>query len=500
MKKALCIILTLLLLPLCALGDEAAFVMAGFDDAEVGRDWSSNLFFARMQERTGVAFTYQQYSNAAQWTSAKAAMKAGAEMPDVLFKAELTTTECIDMLQNGALIDLAPYLDACCPNLSALLKKYPDVRDDITLPDGRIVSLPYITTNPQQNCVWINQNWLSALRLNMPGTAEELTAVLRAFKTGDPNRNGKADEVPLSFIGPFDLKFLGHAFGLVANDYNLRCEDGTVTFVAKGETYRAFVTWLRDLYAEGLIDKNGFYTVDTMRKVSDSKAAVTYGALLNTMTANVLPVDWTKQYAVLPPLEYEGKRVYRDFAGKTLRGTFAVTSACKNPEAMLRWVDTLYGEEGAILAAQGIQGTDYIIDGDGTWRMADEEAMRDNSYVASITISSGGTPPGVSPDNFQRRYNDDTVAYVSSQIDIVNASAVRPFPAYALTKAQEAEIAPLQNKIGLYVDMSLANFVLGETPLTDEAFAEYEQTLDEYGLSAFVAFWQNIVDTQAKER
>lgn len=40
---------------------------------------------------------------------------------------------------------------------------------------------------------------LDALKLETPEHIEELTEVLRAFKTGDPN--GKADEVPLE-IGP----------------------------------------------------------------------------------------------------------------------------------------------------------------------------------------------------------------------------------------------------------------------------------------------------------
>ena len=34
----------------------------------------------------------------------------------------------------------------------------------------------------------------------MPTTTEELKEVLIAFKTDDPNGNGKADEIPLSFI------------------------------------------------------------------------------------------------------------------------------------------------------------------------------------------------------------------------------------------------------------------------------------------------------------
>ena len=45
--------------------------------------------------------------------------------------------------------------------------------------------------------VWINQEWLDTLSLEMPTDPESLYDVLVAFKTGDPNGNGTSDEIPL---------------------------------------------------------------------------------------------------------------------------------------------------------------------------------------------------------------------------------------------------------------------------------------------------------------
>ena len=60
----------------------------------------------------------------------------------------------------------------------------------ITLPDGSIAALPYITETPMQNYLWINQAWLKSLGLSMPTTAQELVDVLTAFRDRDPNKNG----------------------------------------------------------------------------------------------------------------------------------------------------------------------------------------------------------------------------------------------------------------------------------------------------------------------
>ena len=492
-KRFLCLFLALML-PCVALAD---YVMAGFDPENTYRDWNTNLFMKRMQEKTGVVFTYQQYKDAAQWKLAKASMTESSDLPDVLFKAELSDAECIDLFEKGVLIDLAPYLDAYCPNLTAILNANPEYRDAITLPGGQIVALPYISEQPLQNVLWINREWMDTLRLQMPTTAEELTEVLRAFRERDPNRNARQDEVGLAFIGSFDLKFLAHAYGLTANDFNLFARDGKAYFMPLEENFRPFVEWLRDLYAEKLIAADGFNTSDQMRKVEKADAVNVYGSVLTTMVSNFLPTEWLTKYVAMPPLTYNGTQVYRSFAGNVFKGTFAVTSQCENVEEMLRWVDLFYTEEISILAGSGLANVDYLVDGDGTWRITD--AAADNMYFTGDTlIVSGSTVPGTSSDSFQRRFHEPAVRFVSEQAEIVNAVATRPFPYFTLSYAQEAVVGPLQAKIGRYVDESILHWVTGEEPITDESFAAFESTLNEMGLQEFMAFWQDVLDAQKK--
>lgn len=495
LKRFFCLFLALML-PCMAL---AEYTMAGFDPENTYRDWNTNLFFQRMEEMTGVDFTYQQYKTAESWAAAKNQMTAGdANLPDVLFKAELSHAETIDLLDRGVLVDLKPYLALYCPNLTAVLDSNPEYWDAITLPDGRIGALPFISEQPLQNGVWLNQTWLDYLKLPMPTTAEELTTVLRAFRERDPNQNARADEIPLAFIGAFDLKFLGHAYGLVANDYNIFVENDEVRFMPLEENFRPFVEWLHDLYAEGLIDQDGFNTSDTLRAVSDADKTNVYGGAITTMMSNFLPSDWLMNYNLMQPLTYEGEQVYRSFIGHVQGGTFAVTTGCKNVGEILSWVDRIYTEEISILGTVGQENVDYVIDGDGTWRLTD--ASQNNTMFSSdVIIYSGGTAPGISNDAFQQRYTETVVRHVSSQAELINEVAERPFPYYALTYAQQEEIAPLQRNIGVYVDTCMSRWVLGELEISDETFAEFENTLNEMGLKDFMAFWQSIYDIQCKD-
>jgi len=475
--------------------EKTIFVMAGFDDTEY-RTWANNQFFIRMEELTGVSFAYQQYKSLDAWTQAKEQMTAEGEMPDVLFKGALTGAECISLREKGVLIDLKPYLAEYAPNLWAILQQHPEYLSAITLPDGSIAALPYISTLPVQNYIWINTAWLETLHLEEPTTAEEFVNVLTAFLEKDPNKNGKNDEIPLGFMGPFDLKFLAHAFGLIANDYNVFARDGKACFMPLEENYRLFVTWCRDLYQAKLLDQDGFLLSSTLRTVTDSDAAETYGAIITPVAADVFRTTWGQEdYSVMLPLAYEGQRIYRDFAGPLLRGAFAVTCACKDPAAMLQWVDHLYTEEGAILASVGKENVDYLIDGDDTWRMTESARNSSAYYSAETLIDGGATSPGILAEAFQRRFGGGAkLKKMLEKQAQFRGYAEMPFPYYCLTAEQQEQIDALQAEIGLYVDMQLARWVLGEEEISDASFSAFEAHLNDLGLPAFLEFWQSVLD------
>lgn len=474
-----------------------AYTLAGFDDTAM-RQWETNHFFIQMQEWTGISFAFQQYTDEKAWKEAKASWTRQSDLPDALFKASLTPAECIELIQREVLIDLKPYLKDYAPNLWSILEGRPEVLEAITLPDGSIAALPYISVVPVQNYIWVNQQWLDNLRLSVPTTWEEFTQVLEAFKTRDPNRNGKSDEIPLGFLGPFDLKFLAHAFGLISNDFNIFSDNGTVKFMPLEENYRLFVTWCRDLYTAGLLDQNGFSTVDSFRRVTDSNAAPTYGAILTTAPSSLFRVSWSDQYTVMAPLVYDGAQIYRDFFGPVQRGTFAVTSACEHPEEMLRWVDTLYTEKGAILASSGRENIDYFVDGDGSWRLTEDAQNNSSMFVAVSLMDGGATMPGMPAEDFLMRFSgqsEQSKANYAKQKEIY-AFCRMPFPYTYLTADQEKEISALQSEIGAYVDLQLARWVLGEEEISDASFEAFASTLNELGLPAFLAFWQDILDNR----
>ena len=125
---------------------EGAYSMAGFDGDSTNHVWETNLFFQRMEERTGVTFTFDQHIDYEEWTKVKAAYLSGErEVPDVLFKAGLTGSETQAMLDKGLIIDLKPYLEQYAP-CGSCSRSIPSGRRPLPCPAGRLPHCPTSTS------------------------------------------------------------------------------------------------------------------------------------------------------------------------------------------------------------------------------------------------------------------------------------------------------------------------------------------------------------------
>ena len=491
-RRAFCCLICLLLALAPAAMAEGNFVMAGYDGEGSTHDWNTNGFFVRMQERTGLTFTFDQYTSLEKWQEAKDAMFApGGELPDVLFKAALTTPELIRYSDSGQLIDLGPLLEENAPNLWALLEAHPDWREAITLPSGKIAALPAIQELAPQNAMWINQTWLDRLGLEAPTDWESLREVLTAFRDRDPNGNGKRDEIPFAFLGPWELKFFSHAWGVAANDYNIYLDEvGQVHYWPAEESFWEMALALREFYQEGLLDPDGFITADALRRITDEDAEAVYGVFFAPTPVNLVPYDMSVDYALLEPLVFEEKQIYRDLCGEVTRGTFAITSACEDPAALLAWVDVLYTEEGAIAALAGTEGEDYVVGEDGSWTWKGGLEAMTASTLSELSVYDTGDMPWLFPDAFYDRYDEDNVQRVNGELRKLNASVVEPFPVYTLTEEESARALELQSQLGPYVDETLARVVLGELD-ADEA-QTFVEGLEERGMQEMIDLWQSV--------
>lgn len=179
-----------------------------------------------------------------------ALMITNGEMPDLML---LSLDNYLDYVSQGAFTDISGDL-ANYPNLQAYADGY---WDGVTV-DGGIYGVPSLLPYPTNHVTAIRKDWLDKLGLDMPTTLEEWENVMRAFTFDDPDGNGQNDTYGFFGKGFSYLGTILGAFDATSDEFYFLNDDNTITTNAISDEYRKGLTYLRDLYAEGLIDPEIF--------------------------------------------------------------------------------------------------------------------------------------------------------------------------------------------------------------------------------------------------
>ncbi|MDQ2624818.1 MAG: extracellular solute-binding protein, partial [Actinomycetota bacterium] len=170
--------------------------------APLAPDYETMDLVQQWKTDTNVDITWENLPDSS-YQEKKNLILAGGELPDAFYNTGFTPGDIITYGTNGTLIPLEDLIEKYAPNLKAIFEKRPELKATITASDGHIYTLPRaeeLGIGAIPFFLSINKAWLDKLGLPVPSTIEEFEATLRAFKEQDPNGNGKADEIPFSFI------------------------------------------------------------------------------------------------------------------------------------------------------------------------------------------------------------------------------------------------------------------------------------------------------------
>lgn len=374
------------------------YIMGGMSALSAGYD--SNEVLNQLAENVGISIEWDTMSDSlAEQVNIRI---AGEQLPDAFQGVGFSNYDISTYGADGVFIDLTPYINEdVMPNLTKILEEHPDIRSAITMSDGKIYGLPAaeqmgtagiglendysIYTIPQFSM--INKAWLDELGLPVPTTLDELYTALKAFKDNDMSAtyygNAPGSTIPMST--GFDQWCWGQnvfyaGFGFtnwpndICNDLILN-DDGTVDFVSDWDGYRDAVTYFHNWYAEGLMDIEMFSqsTSQLIAKCSQGQVGVATWWYIEEIMG-----EKSEDYVFLPILEGpDGSYnvTVRD-GGAVNSGNLNITSACGNPEALLKFYDQWYDGETVMQLQYGPIGTYFTEqDENGMWiSITDEEA------------------------------------------------------------------------------------------------------------------------------
>lgn len=443
------------------------------------------------------------------WKEKKGLTLAQTELPDIMLGDDMfTDNDLLNMVEAGQVIPIDDLLADYAPNFNKILENQEGLKEAITNEDGHIYGLPqYRGTGAERGntstdrVTYINKTWLDKLDLEVPATTEELKTVLKAFKDGDPNGNGLADEVPLStFVDNYFFNDWFGAFGLVPsaneNKYeNISLKDGKVVFSAVEEEYKEAVKYFHELWKEGVVDPETFTQDSAMfnaKLKAETRTVGMFSAWRGT-SWRLSPED--EEYVILPPLEGpDGDRMYPElYCGITSRAGLVITSSCQNKELAMRWADYLVSPENGYQFWTKAKIGYNLEDGSERYNLVKKIDVADPEQIRQVML--GFTC--VDYQTMNKKPDDPDPLNVDNE-KAVSDKIYKPYypkehyPNTFMNLEEGKVIAELQPQLKSYTDQMLAKWIVNGG--VDEEWEGYVEQLKAMGLDRYVEQFQAALD------
>ena len=340
-------------------------------------DYDTNALTLMLEELMNIDIDFHFFTSSEIKTQIDLMVNAGGDdLPDII----LTTLDSETVYkygQAGMFIPLNDYYGNSAYHLTNAIEEVTtadgvDIMGQLVSYDGNIYAVPGYTgsvSNPLVSVTWLYTPWLEALDLEVPKTVEDFKNVLYAFKTQDPNGNGKADEIPAIGSTFTDMSYglslmsfcMDPFVRLNPYTYFLDAEDGKVSVSYASAEFKEGIKYIAGLVKDGLIDPVTF-TQDSASFLSVLTAegdqrvgAYSFGSDSIIPKTHPAKNNWT----MVPPLTGPDGESRTSFVANKADWCGFITKTCENPEAAFRLLDLMYEKVVMCSARWGVQGENW---------------------------------------------------------------------------------------------------------------------------------------------
>lgn len=319
-----------------------------------GESHESNSMTKMIADELGIAVNYLWTSPVAQYDQKLNLMIASGELPDLTM---VSAQQLAQLVENNQLEDLTQVYEAHASDLTKELMVEDGGRamQSATFND-KLYAIPMTGSDlDSSNVLWVRQDWLDKLQLQVPTTMDDLAAVAEAFTTKDPDGNKTNDTFGLGITkdmlggnASLDGFFNGyHAYPTIW----VKGADGNLAYGGVQPEVKAALTRLHEMYKAGYIDTE--FGVSDIQKVSEMISSNKIGMFFGKMTSPIYPLndavlknpemDW-RAYAI-PTADGNAASTQLDFSVKRY---FVIKKGYAHPEAVVKLMnlswELLYGK------------------------------------------------------------------------------------------------------------------------------------------------------------
>ena len=474
--------------------------------------YNEKAAWANITEETGITI---EWTELAAGTAAERIplMLSSGDLPDV-FWAVLSDAQ---VLQNESnLFAMEDYMEDFAPNSLATYDQLGvDWKEIATTPSGHIFGFlgryESLYENTGDGIQIINKAWLDKVGMDVPTTLDEFTEVLRAFKEKDPNGNGQADEIPYCFSEDMWCAYATNTMGWwgigdgAGSDTtsSKSTRDGKVTGSVNTDEYRQYLEYTHSLYAEGLMDQEGFSQNTEVFSTKIKSGQV--GTYFCWTALEYLTSEQAEDWVVMPPIQaIEGVDPIAN--GEVDRSTiqknkWVITTSCEHPEAAMRlWDYQARDVESKMTVAMGEKGElwDEYEDGSGYYFVVPEDTTPEFTFEhMKYTYGVVNDPPLLTKEETPKNDGEisPSAALRDSMVDQVDEYFLPKedqLPQiYVSTEAIDQRTF-IETDLFAYIKEFRAQAIMNG--FTDDEWNNYVSQLDAYGYQDWLQWYQDMMD------
>lgn len=289
---------------------------------------------------------------------------ASRDLGDLVMTNDINSNVHAGAVDQGVFLELDELLEEYGPNIK---KNIPDVawKSPRVTKDGKTYGIPKVAAAPATRMMFIRQDWLDKLGMDVPTTLDEFLQFAEGVKQNDMNGDGNPNnEYALAItdnIGWSDV--LTGSFGVRPGAWQMR--DGQMEPDMIQPEMKEAIAFYKELYDNGYIHKD-FVTKKQADRITEifNGYVGSYGAGANQygtfsdITKYINQPD-AKTTMMIPPQGPRGE-AYFEAQSEEIDSIWVIPSTTENPEEVIKFLDWAWGTpEAEKFFAFGIEGYNY---------------------------------------------------------------------------------------------------------------------------------------------
>ena len=427
-------------------------------------------------------------------------MMSSGNLADIIGYVDASSLEKLG--RDGGMIPLNDLIREHAPNIQKVLDEDARFRQTAYSLDGNIYQIPKNQELKAAEFWWIRQDWLDKLNLKAPTTVDELHDVLYAFRNEDPNGNGLKDEIPLfdraGWKQPDEYLYLWDT------SLEFYPRDGKMKYEPLEENFRTGVSNMIKWYQEGLIDPEiftrGASSRDTLLGGDLGGCTHDWVSTANYNSTLQETIPGFQMVAIAPPADQNG--VVKERVSRYPGVGWGISSQCKDPVTVIKFMDYFFTEEGSDLMNWGIEGDTFTRDADGSKHFTDtvlQSELTPIGYLRSIgaqyrigmcqdgdyeyaTMKEDGIEANKLYNGHDEWFDDSLPPYLDGKM------------ALKYTSDDETEYKNIMASIKPYVDEKFQSWILGVNDF-DSEYDTFIKELKARGIDRALEINQKAYDT-----